>query len=231
MSILNKIAAMIQAVIDSARSHLDNSGERVDILYSDAVNFNSLDLYQKSHYRRYEFAIANAIQGGISGDFACGTGYGTAMLAKHSQLAIGADINDNVIRTISMRYKNIDNITYIHANLLSLAYASYFDTIVSFETIEHFEEKYIPQLFAFFHKALKPGGKLIFSTPYRQQQSSEAIKMGFHRMFNIDENKIAQWLSGASLRSEHVKYQNYQTHEIQDRLDRKDFIICVARRD
>ena len=105
-----------------------------------------------------------------------------------------------------------------------------FDNIISFETIEHLKEEDIPDLFKAFSRALKPGGILIFSTPYMQERSPEAISMGFHLTFDIGENTIKSWLTANSLQAEIIKYQNYEQHTIEDNLLKKDFIICVARK-
>ncbi len=58
----------------------------------------------------------------------------------------------------------------------------------------------------------------------------KAISMGFHLTFNITEEKIKQWLFQSCLVSEFFKYQNYQSHDVKDYLEKKDFIICVAKR-
>ncbi len=210
------------------KTNLDGNGERVDIFYKGNTKFDELDIYQKSHCRRYEYAKSIISPGKVVGDFACGTGYGSVMLAEKSNRVIGVDIDEKVIKEIRVRYKNIQNIEFVHANLLDLKYQSLFDYIVSFETVEHLTEDDIPKLFRVFSRALKPGGTLIFSTPYMQERSPEAINMGFHSTFYIDEEKIKRWLSANGLAPEFFKYQNYQTHNIENHIDKKDFIICAA---
>jgi FkbM family methyltransferase len=209
--------------------NLDGGGERVDIFYGANLVFDLLDMYQKSHYRRYEFAKSVISPGKIIGDFACGTGYGSIMLSENAQLVIGADIDKDVIEQIRRRYAGVKNTEFVCSNLLNLTYQSFFDCIVAFETIEHLREADIHRLFAIFARALKPGGMLIFSTPYKQPKSPEAVNMGFHQTFDIDEEKIGRWLSENGLVSEYFKYQNYQTHNVEDHLPQKDFIICLAR--
>ena len=122
------------------------------------------------------------------------------------------------------------NINYLHLNLLELNYVNYFDNIVSFETIEHLNENDIPTLLKNYCQALKPNGKLIFSTPFLQEKSKEAIKMGFHLTFDIDENKIVKWLSDAGFEIESFNYQSYITHTVEKIRESKDFIICVANK-
>lgn len=206
----------------------DSTGERVDIIYSHEIEFETLDIYQKSHYRRYEFAVDMIDSNDICGDFACGTGYGTVMLSKKSSQVIGADINVEVITSVKKRYTKFKNIEFKNANLLDLNYNSIFNIVVSFETIEHFSEKDIPKLFAIFYKSVKQNGRLIFSTPYMQEESKAALEMGHHLTFYINEEKIERWLYDAGFIVESYIYQNYETHDLQKVIDKKDFILCVA---
>lgn len=208
----------------------DITGERVDFIYNNKINFESLDMYQKSHFRRYEFAVSITNNAEVCGDFACGTGYGSVMLSKNANKVIGADLNGEVIKAIKRRYKNIRNVEFIKANLLDLNFESVFDNIFSFETIEHFSEDNIHLLLAIFYKSLKQNGKLIFSTPYVQERSEAALKLGHHLTFYINEEKLEKWLSNAGFIVESYQYQNYDTHNIQVDMDKKDFIICVVKK-
>ena len=45
-----------------------------------------------------------------------------------------------------------------------------------------------------------------------------------------DENKIKDWLNEAGLKIKSFKYQNYDTHTIENDLEKKDFIICIANK-
>jgi 2-polyprenyl-3-methyl-5-hydroxy-6-metoxy-1,4-benzoquinol methylase len=209
---------------------LGGDGERVDIQLHMAFNFDKLDMYQKSHFKRYEFAKNIITEGSVCGDFACGTGYGSVLISDKASKVIGADIDEEVITAIKERYKEKTNITFLNENLLNLKFDELLDTIISFETIEHFTEEDIKLLLKIFAKFLKENGQLIFSTPYKQERSEGAIKLGFHLTFYIDENKINEWLNEAGFKTESIKYQNYDTHNIQNDLEKKDFIICVARK-
>ena len=208
---------------------LAGNGERVELFYRKNIEFDELSVNQKAHYQRYDYAKSIISPGKIVGDFACGTAYGSVMLSEKSNHVIGADINEKVIEQVKIRYEKVQNIEFVHANLLDLKYECLFDYIVSFETVEHLKEDDVPKLFRVFSRALKPGGTLIFSTPYMQEMSLEAINVGFHLTFYIDEAKIKRWLSTNSLVCEFFKYQNLLTHKIEDHIDNKDFIICVAR--
>jgi 2-polyprenyl-3-methyl-5-hydroxy-6-metoxy-1,4-benzoquinol methylase len=207
---------------------LGGNGERVDIQLSKTLNYDKLDVYQKNHFKRYEFAKQFIKENEICGDFACGTGYGSVLIASKAKEVIGADINAEVVQKISLRYKGIDNVSFIHKNILELDYENKFDTILSFETLEHFEEENIIKLLAIYNRALKNKGRIIFSTPYMQENSEEAIKMGFHFTFYINEDKIKSWCEKTAFNIETFNFQNYDTHHIEEELNNKEFIICIA---
>lgn len=207
---------------------LGGNGERVDIQLNKDIDFDKLDIYQKNHWRRYEFARDKIEPNHICGDFACGTGYGSIMLADKAGNVTGVDVNTEVISTIKERYRHFNTVSFLNENLLNLTFTNHFDSIISFETLEHFDEANIIRLFAIFNRALKQNGKLIFSTPYMQEQSEEAIKMGFHLAFNIDEKKIENWLKKAGFKIDCINYQNYDTHNVESNLEKKEFIVCVA---
>jgi len=211
---------------------LGGNGERVDIQlqHSPVIDFNKLDMYQQNHFRRYEFAKEILKQGDVCGDFACGTGYGTVMMSDKAKEVIGADLDKVVVYAIRERYAAITNVTFLNQNLLHLSYHNYFNTIVSFETIEHFAEGDISSLLKMFSAALKQNGQIIFSTPYMQEKSEAAMKLGFHLIFYINEERIKSWLNEAGFTLQSISYQNYETHTIEKELEKRDFIICVAQK-
>ena len=211
---------------------LGGNGERVDIQLhlTDKIEFNKLDLYQKNHYLRYLFAKEIINNGDTCGDFACGTGYGSVILSQKASKVIGADLDAEVIRQIKERYQNNEKVEFLNLNILDLNFEEKFDVITSFETLEHLTENDIETTLSLFSNALKQNGKIIFSTPYMQEKSEGAIKLGFHLTFYIDEQKITEWLKRAGFLVETIKYQNYETHTIEYELNKKEFIICVAKK-
>jgi 2-polyprenyl-3-methyl-5-hydroxy-6-metoxy-1,4-benzoquinol methylase len=189
-----------------------------------------MDVYQKNHYMRYRFAKKFMTSNMVCGDFACGSGYGSALLAKVTQAVVGGDIKKSVIDEISKRYASTPNLEFKCIDLRDASWCDEFDSIVSFETVEHVEEFDIPKIMENFSKALKPDGLLIFSTPYMQKRSKEAMEMGFHLTFDINEEKISGWLEQAKFTLVEFYYQNYSTHTIKKFLDQKDIILCIARK-
>jgi 2-polyprenyl-3-methyl-5-hydroxy-6-metoxy-1,4-benzoquinol methylase len=209
---------------------LGNNGERLDMKYNKDALFEDLDVYEKSHVNRYKYAQKIIPTGLVVGDFACGTGYGSVILSETAKEVNGVDISKKTIQEVKKRYRAHKNINFINQNLLELKFENYFDYIVSFETVEHLEENLIPPVFKKFHQALKPGGKLILSTPYMQETPPPEVPLNYHLTHEIDEKKIESWLATSGFKSEIFKYQNYDTHEIVDSLESRDMIICVARK-
>jgi 2-polyprenyl-3-methyl-5-hydroxy-6-metoxy-1,4-benzoquinol methylase len=208
---------------------LSDKGERVDITYTGKNDFDGFDMFQKSHYRRYEYAKQFLNKTDIVGDFACGTGYGTSMLSENAtEKVIGIDINERVINKIKKRYEDNKKVEFLTLNILDLPYKNYFDEIVSFETIEHLEEQDIMHVFKRFFEALKPHAKMIFSTPYMQEKNEKTISKGFHKTFFIDEEKIIGWLKQTGFDLVSFRYQNYESHTVLENPEKKDFIVCIA---
>jgi ubiquinone/menaquinone biosynthesis C-methylase UbiE len=99
-------------------------------------------------------------------DVACGEGYGSYLLSKYSKKVVGIDIDYDVINFASREYIN-NNLEFIVGNVNNLPIKGkcIFDLIVSFETIEHINEKNQIKLLTEVKRLLKPGGVLIISTP------------------------------------------------------------------
>lgn len=205
--------------------NLENNGERMDIDYFN-MKYENFDIYQKSHYKRYEFARTLMESDDIVGDMACGSGYGSMMLLEKCDEVYSVDIDSITIDEVAKRYQN-ENIKFVVGDLLNLQVENKFDKIVSFETLEHFTPEDLRKVLINFHRALKEGGVLIFSTPYNQEQSEASMK--FHRSFYITENTIQEIFSDL-FEIEYIKYQDYQTHVVKDDDGSKNFIIGVGKR-
>lgn len=224
-----RLRRLIPDALAGTRS-LDGGGERVDIdLRRGDPAFESLDLYERSHWRRYEFASGQVPDFAVVADFACGTGYGAVMLARRAARVVGVDIDRDVVDAARRRYRKNCAVAFMAADLRDLRFEREFDVIVSFETVEHFDEDTIPTLFRSFARALRSGGMLIFSVPYRQQRSPEALQLGFHKTFLIDEGRLEPWLIESGFTEIVFRYQDYATHEIRDEREGADFIVGTAR--
>ena len=118
------------------------------------------------HRERYLFASQLA-EGKSVLDAACGTGYGTAMLAETASSAIGIDISEEAIDYAKEHYDG-KNVTFVCSSVTTLPCRDQsLDLVVSFETLEHIDEISQTQFLSEIKRVLKQDGVLIISTPNR----------------------------------------------------------------
>ncbi|MRX71194.1 methyltransferase domain-containing protein [Bacillus lacus] len=120
------------------------------------------------HVARYYFATPYAGERVL--DIACGTGYGSHMVAKHCKREIkeliGVDIDPEAVTYANRQYHH-QKITFLEGNAMDPQLPErlgQFDTILCFETIEHVEDDRL--VLENLYKMLKPGGTLVISTPF-----------------------------------------------------------------
>lgn len=119
---------------------------------------------EAEHLSRYHLAcLLLDIDSKTVLDIACGTGYGTALLAQKAAKVYGIDISQEAIDYAQERYQR-DNITYLKGDCLSIPLENdSVDRVVSFETIEHIDDH--EQFLREIKRVLHPDGVLILSSP------------------------------------------------------------------
>ena len=124
------------AIMDN--SELKFTGER--LVGKTIEEVEAFPVEGKRHVDRYKWAVKR-ITGNNILDCACGTGYGTKMLADSRPEAKldGYDISQESLDFAKKYYKN-DKIQFNQADMLNLKLDKKFDTIVSLETIEHVKD-------------------------------------------------------------------------------------------
>jgi SAM-dependent methyltransferase len=133
------------------------------------------------HMARYLWADATA-GAGLIVDIACGTGYGSALLAGPGRRVLGFDVSAEAVAYAQHHHGSAGvSFTVGDATRFPLAAASA-DVVVSFETIEHLND---PAAFlAEVERVLRPGGMLLLSTPdqsvYSRGQPPGSSKNPFH---------------------------------------------------
>ena len=132
------------------------------------------DLWNE-HFARYAFAARLSRKKRVL-DAGCGTGYGTAELARSSALAVGLDISAGAIDYARQHYARA-NVRFLRASCeaLPLAAAS-FDLVVSFEVIEHLKEwrAFLLEI----RRLLASGGQCVISTPNQEYYADSRGRTG-----------------------------------------------------
>jgi SAM-dependent methyltransferase len=112
------------------------------------------------HASRYHFASPYAAARRVL-DIACGTGYGMAILRAHARSVVGVDADLDAIRT-ALREDGGSAALVADGARLPFADGT-FDTVTSFETIEHLRER--DRFLAEIRRVLRPEGVCVLSTP------------------------------------------------------------------
>lgn len=155
------------------------TGERVIPGEGDADLFNE-------HRARYLFAQRFS-SGKRVLDAACGSGYGSALLAENATAVLGVDIAKEAVEYARLHYGS-PKVRFAQADCAALPSASaQFDLVVAFEIIEHLKN---PEAFlAELKRVLQPSGLLLLSTPNRLYYTEDRGEVNpfHHREFSFSE--------------------------------------------
>jgi|GEM_PF-1107047 len=165
-----------------ANAHANDAVERLDPT-------GRTDHLSAQHVARYAFA-SRYVHGRRTLDGACGTGYGSAMLADAGAVhVLGIDLAPEAIEHAITHHARA-NTEYRTGDVLSLNPENIgrFDAIVCLETIEHLDE---PQrLLDVWRTLLVPGGVLVLSVPNDQVLRASNP---FHR-WRAEPAEVRAWL-------------------------------------
>jgi SAM-dependent methyltransferase len=130
------------------------------------------------HFKRYAFAEPWCSGRDVL-DVACGAGYGTAALAACARSVVGGDIDEGAVSYAARRYARPNaRFDVVDAQALPYDEAS-FDTVCSFETIEHLDR---PEALAReAARVLRPDGIWLVSTP-QAAETTHTPANPFHRI-------------------------------------------------
>jgi 2-polyprenyl-3-methyl-5-hydroxy-6-metoxy-1,4-benzoquinol methylase len=163
---------------------------------------NDQDLFAKEslllHVERYYFA-ARHLQPGKILDIACGTGYGTAILASSSETTsvTGVDLSEEAIKHARQMHTH-HKTRFIQKDIFAFNDSELFDTVVSLETIEHINNPL--EVVNHLLNLLKPGGHLIISAPVTPSMDGNPFHVNdfsthsFKNMFDRPTLKVIEEL-------------------------------------
>jgi SAM-dependent methyltransferase len=142
--------------------HLDEAPERIDV--PDRLPRTKEEC---EHLARYEWA-ASQVHGEVL-DLACGTGYGSRLLA-HSARVIGVDRDEQSVQKARSRVSG----AFLVAEVPPIPLASdAFDFVISFETVEHISDElgFVREI----ARVLRPGGTLLISSPNKDISAPDGV--------------------------------------------------------
>lgn len=141
------------------------------------------------HTARYAFAQRYA-RGGRLLDLGCGTGYGVAEMARHSDLAIGIDSSADAVAYGVRNYARAKT-HFLQASADALPFADHsFSLITAFEVIEHLNTW--PALLGEAERLLRPGGVFLVSTPNKLYYAESRAEHG-PNPFHAHEFEFAEF--------------------------------------
>jgi SAM-dependent methyltransferase len=170
--------------LDTSHEHIAPLGERI---LGSETGSNMV----KEHRARYELALRYIRSSDRVLDCACGTGYGSEILAGKAAHVTGVDLS-----AVAVAYAQA---TYGRANIIFKEGSAYelpvesgsLDVFCSFETIEHVEEPH--RIVSEAKRVLKDGGKFLVSTPNRILTGVRPGEKPPHNPFHMFEWSLAEF--------------------------------------
>lgn len=185
---------------------------------------------EERHLARYKFALNFIKKDAYTLDCACGSGYGSKLLATKSQQVLGVDLSKDAI-IFANQHNHQSSITFLQKNLDDLDFKeNSFDAIVSIETLEHIPHNVFLKFLQNIKMWLKPGGMFIGSSPMlRFKDGKPYITNPYH----INEMSKKVFLDAIT-----ENLQDFQTHfyyQDQDTFlpltnEHTGFCIIIARK-
>jgi len=153
------------------------------------ITLKSRNDWVLQHLKRYNFAC-KFVKNQVVLDIACGIGYGSDILLRKGKAkkVFGADISQEAIDYCNKNYSKYgSNFQVVDATNIKFP-ENFFETVVSFETIEHINnyEKYLSEI----HRVLKRKGTYLLSTPNKNFDKQLPIPSFHVKEFSLDELKF-----------------------------------------
>lgn len=158
---------------------------------SERQEYNEISPWWGEHLHRYWEVIKLINPTDTILDIACGNGFGSNLLANQTKgKVIGGDISAEAVQYSKKKFQQT-NLEFSVLDGTNLSFPdSFFNTVVSFETIEH--TIHYKKMLSEFKRVLKPGGLLVLSTPNILVNSPSGIVTN---PFHTQEFKLEELIS------------------------------------
>lgn len=225
---------------------LQFTGERfipTNELINDEIGFE--------HLHRYH-SIIPFIQNKTVLDIACGEGYGTALIGKYAQKAVGVDIDETCIQWGTQHYAAANNkLEFKKGTVDNIPLAdNSVDVVVSFETIEHLDPAIQQRFMAEVKRVLQPDGMLIISTPntanyserynlnnefhkkeFEKEEFHEFLKAHFAYAYHFEQGyEIVSTITGSDIKDVHQLTVHNWERDLK-KANRKYLISIVSNKE
>lgn len=172
-------------------------------------------------YDRWKWLKKNLLSNhGKTLDAGCGTGAFTLYAAKMGNESVGISFNERNMEIAQKRAAllGLKNVRFIVGDLRQLDVLSKelgtFDQVLCFETIEHLLND--KKLLADLNRCLKPGGRLLLTTPFKghnpvmgesaDRNYRSNVEDGGHVRFGYEESELRELVEEAGLKVKEVDY-------------------------
>jgi 2-polyprenyl-3-methyl-5-hydroxy-6-metoxy-1,4-benzoquinol methylase len=153
------------------------------------------------HYARYVWA--SSVVSGDALDVACGTGYGSRMLARRARIS-GVDRDEDAVSKARSRVPG----TFLAAEVPPIPFPdNAFDFVVCFETVEHIRDDS-----AFIRdvtRLLRPSGRLLISTPNSAISAVDGVPINRWHVREYTLESLTSLLTEAGLEISNVYVQSF----------------------
>lgn len=162
---------------------------------TDMYPFTPVGTLEIWNQHKFRYLFAKKYRLGKTLDIACGNGYGKRLLNLDNESYVGVDINLDAIK--EARRLNKNDCLFVAANAIRIPFPDHqFDSVISFETIEHIPFDQIDLYLAEIKRVLKKGGQFFVSTPnkniYSQSNGVPTNKNHFFEFQPDDFFKLLQ---------------------------------------
>jgi len=175
---------------------LEIKEDRLYLSHNDLLGIEQNDHDKENterHIARYTFASKFLTSSSIVLDCACGSGYGSNILAKKAKEVIGVDMHPNTIEFASQTYLK-SNISFICSDLFDLDLEeNSFDLIVSLETLEHIleQETWLKKI----NTLLKKDGTAIISSPMLRYRNGKPYITNPYHISELPKKELLNLIS------------------------------------